>query len=86
MLEPMDIVYTVLFLAAAILAFCIKPERFVAADCSRMLYEILKNAGVAIDARHKATAQTITSSRRVNPREAALPRECFVYSFLIVSQ
>jgi hypothetical protein len=32
-----EIVYTVLFLAAAILAFCINPERLVAADFNRML-------------------------------------------------
>ena len=34
---PIEIVYTVLFLAAAILAFCINPDKLVAADFNRML-------------------------------------------------
>jgi hypothetical protein len=79
-------VYTVLLLAAAILAFCIKPERLVAADLKRMLWEIRKKDGVAIAARHSAMAQTRMSSKRVTPRQAAMPRGRFVDSSFILIQ
>jgi hypothetical protein len=75
-----------LFFAARILARCISPDTLVAADLSRILAAMFVKLGMAKAANNSIMARTTINSVRLNPSEAALPLERFVYSSLILPQ